>query len=115
MLLWGIGLPLLLWHRFPRLSRVYMKFAIGFVVISIVSQYLLGECVLTTLARALSRAGGGQRGSVPFMATLANTVAGIRPTQRGVVLVWEVAVLATSVGSLWCWHRTNPKRYAVPS
>jgi pimeloyl-ACP methyl ester carboxylesterase len=38
MLAWGLGLPLLAWHRFPRLSRTYMWFAIAFIFISVVSQ-----------------------------------------------------------------------------
>lgn len=114
MLLWGLGLPLLVWHRFPRLSRGYMWFASVFVGISALSHELLGECVLTTLARGLWRAGGGYRDGLPFMALLANTVAGIRPSRREIVLVWEAAVLATSVGSLWCWHRTHP-RYSSTS
>jgi hypothetical protein len=115
MLLWGLGLPLLVWHRFPRLSRAYMWFASLFVVVTVLSQQLLGECVLTAWARALWRAGGGYRDGVPFMALLANSVAGIRPSRREIVLVWELAVLITSVGSLWCWHRTHPKRYASGS
>ena len=115
MVLWGVGLPLLIWHRFQRLSRAYMWFASGFVALSLASHYALGECFLTTLARMLWRAGGGYRDGVPFMAVLANTIAGIRPTKRSVTLVWEAAVFATSVGSLWCWHRTSTKRYTEPS
>jgi len=42
MLLWGLGLPLLAWHRFPQLSRGYMWFAIAFVLISMISHYVLG-------------------------------------------------------------------------
>lgn len=112
MLLWGVGLPLLLWHRFPRLSRAYMWFATGFVLISVVSHYFLGECLLTAVARWLWHAAGSARDGAPFMALLVNTIAGIRPTNRNVVHVWELAVLATSVGSLWCWARTGRKRYA---
>ena len=112
MLLWGLGLPLLVWHRFPRLSRGYMWFASAFVIVTVVSQQLLGECVLTTWARTLWRAGGGYRDGVPVMALLANSIAGRRPSRREIILVWEGAVLLTSVGSLWCWHRTHPKRYA---
>lgn len=113
MLVWGIGLPLLVWHRFPRLSRAYMWFAVAFVAITIASHELLGECVLTTWARTLWLAGGGYREGVPFMALLANAVAGIRPSRREVVLVWEIAVLLTSAGSLWCWHHTHPRTQSL--
>jgi hypothetical protein len=107
MLAWGLGLPLLVWHRFRWLSRVYMVYAFVFVAVSLVSHLLLGECVLTTLARRLWLLGGGYRDGIPFSALLANTVAGLRPSQREVVLVWEGAILVTSVGSLWCWLRNR--------
>lgn len=106
MLLWGLGLPLLAWHRFPRLSRAYMWFAIAFVLISVVSHSVLGECVLTTAARWLWHASGRARDDAPFMTLLVNGIAGVRPSNRNIVHAWELAVLATSVGSLWCWART---------
>lgn len=113
MLAWGLGLPLLAWHRFPRLSRAYMWFAIAFVLVSVVSHHVLGECVLTTGARWLWHASGRPRDAAPFMTLLVNNIAGIRPTNRSVVHAWELAVLATSVGSLWCWARTSRKSYAA--
>ena len=113
MLVWGLGLPLLLWHHFPRWSRAYMRFAIAFVLISVLSHYVLGECVLTTMARRLWHASGTARDGAPFMTLLVNDIAGIRPSNRSVVHAWELAVLATSVGSLWCWARTSRKSYAA--
>jgi hypothetical protein len=107
MLAWGLGLPLLVWHRFQRLSHAYMVYALLFVVVSLVSHFTLGECVLTTLARELWLLGGGYRDGIPFTALLANTVAGVRPSRREVVLLWEAAILATSSGSIWCWLRTR--------
>ena len=115
MLLWGLGLPLLVWHRFPRLSRAYMWFAAAFVVISLASHGALGECVLTRVARELWRAGGGYRDGVPFVALLANGIAGLRPNNRQVVLIWEMAILLTSIGGLWCWRRTASARYTTRS
>jgi hypothetical protein len=107
MLLWGLGLPLLVWHRFPRLSRAYMWFSAIFVVISVISHRALGECELW-------HAGGGYREGVPFMALLANRIAGFRPSNRQVVLLWEAAILVTSIGGLWCWRRTA-RRYTTRS
>jgi len=108
MLLWGLGLPLLFWHRFPRLSRAYMWFAIAFVGTSVLSHQLLGECFLTTLARELWQASGGYRDRVPFTVVLVNRIAGFRPEERAVVWLWEAAVVATSAASLWYWYRTRP-------
>jgi hypothetical protein len=107
MLVWGVGLPLLLWHRYKRLSRAYMWFAVVFVMTSVLSHVYFGECFLTTLARRFWIAGGGFREHVPFTALLANTIAGIRPSARTTVVVWEIAILATSVSTLWCWRKTR--------
>jgi hypothetical protein len=51
MIIWIVGLPLLFWRRYPRLSHLYAYYVIAFVVINQLSFLLLGECVLTTLAR----------------------------------------------------------------
>jgi hypothetical protein len=107
MLAWGLGMPLLFWHRFPRLSRAYMWFAMAFVVVSVASHALLGECFLTTIARELWSAGGGFRERVPFTVLATEWIAGIRPTTREAVLLWELAVFATSAGGLWYWYRTS--------
>jgi hypothetical protein len=108
MIGWGLGLPLLVWHRYERLSRAYMWYAIAFVVMSVTSNQILGECFLTTFARHLWLAGGGYRDGVPFTVLFANAVAGIRPTAREAVLAWQAAIIFTSIGTLWCWRKTRP-------
>lgn len=112
MLAWGLGLPLLVWHRFERLSHVYTVFAALFVVLSVGSHLWLGECFFTTLARWLWLASGGWREQVPFTVVVANTVAGIRPSTQAAVLAWEVAILATSLGGLWSWRKARRRRGA---
>lgn len=112
MLVWGLGLPLLVWHRFERLSHLYTLFAAFFVVSSVGSHWVLGECFLTALARGLWNAAGAWRDSVPFTVTLTNTIAGIRPSTRSAVFVWELAVLVTSLGSLWSWRKAERHRSA---
>jgi len=107
MIVWGLGLPLLGWHRHRRLVRAYMWFAIAFVTSSVASNLVLGECFLTTLARHLWTAAGGFRETVPFTVLFTNAVAGIRPSAREAVIAWEVAILATSIGTLWCWRKTR--------
>ena len=117
MLAWGIGMPFLFWHRFARLSRAYMWFSLVFVVATVGSRALLGECFLTTIARELWLAGDGFREQLPFTVLLTEWVAGIRPTAREAVLLWEFAVFASSVGGLWCWYRTGelPRMSAPPT
>jgi hypothetical protein len=117
MLVWGLGLPLLFWHRFLRLSRAYMWFSLVFVVVTAASRVLIGECFLTTIARELWLGGDGFREQMPFTVLLTEWVAGIRPTAREAVLLWEFAVFVSSAGGLWCWYRTaeRPRPSAPPS
>jgi hypothetical protein len=112
MLAWGLGLPLLVWRRFERLSHFYTVFAALFVALSVGSHWTLGECFLTTLARSFWQASGGWRDTVPFTVVLANAVAGIRPSARSAVLAWEVAILVTSLGGLWSWRKAHLRRSA---
>lgn len=109
-MLWGLGLPLLVWHKYARLSRAYAYFALSFVIVSLVSQAVLGECVLTTLARHFWLASGGFRDRTPFTTLFVNTIAGFRPSDDAAALLWKVAVLVTSIGSISCWHATHPRR-----
>lgn len=112
MLAWGIGLPLLFWHRWRGLSLAYTWFALGFVVVSQVSHLMLGECFLTTVSRALWEAAGDVTvGS--FTARLVNRVAGFRPSEQAVVIAWEVAIVLTSIGMLWSLHRHRSARRAL--
>jgi len=105
MLLWGVGLPLLIWHRLARLSRAYVWFSLAFVLGSAVSHQLLGECVLTTLARASWQSAGGHPDALPFIVRFTNWVAGVRPSARAAVLVWQVAIALYCVAFLWGWRR----------
>jgi len=106
MLVWALGLPLLLWHRWPRLSFAYTLYAMAFVIVSQVSHYFLGECFLTTLSRFFWES-AGEQATGTFMIRLVNTVAGVRPTRDSVVLVWEIAIVVTSAAVLWSLYRTH--------
>lgn len=102
MVAWVVGLPLLFWHRWPRASRVYIIYALVFVVITRASHAFLGECFLTTLSRDLWNASGAAvREHASFTVRLVNAVAGIRFTEHSAVLLWEAAVFICSAGMLW--------------
>jgi len=101
MIVWGLGLPLLIWHRFRRLSRLYMWLSLVFVGGSVLSHQLLGECVLTALARSLWQAAGVQTEDVPFVVQFTNQVARIRPSAKSAVLAWEAAIAVYCVAFLW--------------
>lgn len=108
MILWVLGFPLLVWHGWPRWSRAYAWYSMVFVVLSQGSHWLLGECFLTTISRWLWQgvAASGKEPDVLFTVRFVNFVAGIRPSERAAVLVWEFAVVVCSLGMLWYWHRT---------
>ena len=102
MIAWGLGLPLLFWHRWRRLTRAYVIYSVAFILISVGSHVLLGECLLTRLARELYDAGHHPelRDQVSFIVRATEAVAGIRPNERWAVLVWEGALLIGSAGLL---------------
>jgi hypothetical protein len=110
MLAWGIGLPLLFWHRWPALSRGYMVYSLAFIAASVTSQLMLGECFLTTLARGLAERGTNEilREKASFTVRLVEAVAGMRPTERLAVRLWELAIFLTCMGMLvHLWRRSE--------
>lgn len=112
MIVWVLGLPLLFWHRWPRLSRTYIIYALVFVVITRVSHEILGECFLTTVSRELWNASGlATRGHSSFTVRFVNAVAGIRFTEHTAVLLWEASVFVCSAGMLWYLHSMRRKRH----
>jgi hypothetical protein len=104
MIVWAVGLPLLLWHRWPRLSLAYTWYALLFVLASQLSHLAVGECFLTTLSRLLWEAAGDPTAS-SFTVRLVEIVAGFRPSERSAVIIWQIAIVATSIGMLWSLHR----------
>jgi hypothetical protein len=107
MVAWAIGLPLLFWRGWPRVSQAYLRFSIAFIAVSVLSHALLGECVLTTLARELWEAAGGHREHVPFVVLFTNRIAGFRPSTREAVLAWEAAIAIYCVALLWSRRRPS--------
>jgi Trk-type K+ transport system membrane component len=114
MIVWALGLPLLLWHRWPKMTVIYTWYGLAFVVLSQLSHLVFGECFFTTLSRASWEAAGDPAmGS--FSARLVNRIAGFRPTEREVVIGWEVAIVLTSVNLLWStYRRRRRERRAQP-
>ncbi len=102
MAAWILGLPLLFWHRYPRLTRAYAIYAILFVVLNQASQAALGECFLTTLARNCWESGAAARTSPAtddwFTVRIAQTVFHLTPTHRGIKLASEALIFVTAVG-----------------
>ncbi len=101
------GLPLLFWHRWPRLTRAYAVYAITFIVLNQLSKYALGECFLTTLARLLWSQAVIDPTDVPsewFTVRLAQWVFHLTPSHRAVAIAGEVLMFVTALGVL-VWRR----------
>lgn len=109
MAVWVLGLPLLFFRRRARLSRAYAIYALAFVVASQLSQWILGECFLTTLARFAweSQPAGTAPPDVEewFTVRLAKAVFGATPSHRAVIIVSELLIASTAVAALWSLHR----------
>lgn len=103
MAVWVLGLPLLFARapRWRRLRRGFAYYAIGFVVVSQISQAILGECFLTTLVRPLWERGGYASSSEWFTVRLAQWVFGMIPSHRAISRISEALVVLTAAGVLF--------------
>jgi hypothetical protein len=110
MAAWIVGLPLLFVRRWPSLTRAYAIYAIAFIVLSQASEWLLGECFLTTIAGQLWTQVGA---SVPvdtsewFTVRLAKWIFDMAPSHRSIVIASEVLILVTSVGVVFSFRETH--------
>jgi hypothetical protein len=111
MVVWGLGLPLLVWHRWLSLTRIYMVYSLVFIGVSVVSHLTLGQCVLTVIARDLYLAGHHPelRETTSFIVRIVELVAGIRPSERWAVWIWEAGLFAGSAATLWSLHRDKKR------
>lgn len=116
MAAWVAGLPLLFWHRWPRLTRAYSLYAVAFIVVSQGSHWLLGECVFTTIARWCARSAAGPVSDEWFTVRVAQAIFHMAPSHRSVVWASEALILVTAVGMLVSyrlWHREPAHRAAA--
>ena len=103
MATWVLGLPLLFWHRWPRLTQAYAWYAIAFVVLSQASQWLLGDCFLTTWTDRLWDAASPtqtSRASEWLTVRLANAVFHLSPSHRAIVIASETLAVVSAGGML---------------
>lgn len=107
MVAWIAGLPLLFTRRWRRATRAFAVYAVAFVVVSQGSQWWLGECFLTTLAR-LAAGRGGAADPEWFTVRLARWVFGMAPSHRAVSRTFDALVLLTAVGTLVRAHLHRP-------
>lgn len=101
MAAWILGLPLLFWHRWPKISRAYGVYAVFFVLATRLSHYLLGECFLTSMSRHFwSAASGTPETDEWFTVRFARLVFGLTPSHHALAIASEALVFITAVGVL---------------
>jgi hypothetical protein len=100
MVAYFIGIPLLFFHRWPRLSRVYAVYAVSFVVFSQGSKLLWGHCFLTPLAGELWHLSGTPVVAAEwFTVRLSNLIFHSAPSHRNISWIGDALVLITAVGA----------------
>ena len=102
-----LGLPLLFWHRYPKLTLGYGVYAVLFVIVSRASHWIGGECFLTTISAKLWRAGAtmAPESDEWFTVRLARFVFGMTPSHRAVAWGSEALILVTALGVLFSTSR----------
>jgi asparagine N-glycosylation enzyme membrane subunit Stt3 len=112
MATWILGLPLLFWRRWPRLTKAYAVYAVGFVTANVVSHLILGECFMTTIARYFwQHPSSGSPVDQPvdewFTVRLAEAVFHMAPSHRAISLAGQALILVTAVGVLLSMRRAR--------
>lgn len=109
MVVWVAGLPLLFWHRWIKLTKIYATFAIVFIILSQGSHYLLGECFLTRMARYFWLSSGESVSDEWFTVRFAKTVFNLIPTHREISIAFEIGMLLTIAGNLYIFYKKDRK------
>jgi len=117
MAAWLLGLPLLFWHRFPKLTFTYGVYAVLFVICTRVSHWLRGECFLTTISAKLWRrsASVSPDSDEWFTVRLARFVFGMTPSHRAVAWTSEGLILVTALGVLFSMNRRPGNKHGASS
>lgn len=107
---WVLGLPLLFWRRAPRLSRAYAVYAVTFVTLSLLSDWLLGECFVTSITRYFWDHAPSRPASTNewFTVRFAELVFALTPSHESIRLVSKLLILATAIGVLF--HASSVRR-----
>lgn len=103
MVVWIAGLPLLFWHKYPRLTRWYAVYAIVFIILYGASRIFLGECFLTTTSRWLWEHGGSEPPVAPnewFTVRIAMAVFHMAPSHKAIKLIGTILVFVSAIGAL---------------
>jgi len=105
MVAWVLGIPLLFWHRYKKLSMAYAIFSLAFVIVNQVSHYTLGVCIFTTIADFFYRQAGQVAPEEWFTVRLSKWIFGLTPTQRSVKMATEFLICLSALGGMYFLFR----------
>lgn len=105
MLSWIIGLPLLFWHRYPRLSVAYAIYSILFIIVNQVSHYVFGCCVFTIIAGWFYGQAHWQITNDWFIVRVTDFVLGLTIPHRGIKIATELMVAISAIGVLYLYAK----------
>ena len=112
MVAYFVGIPLLFYHRWPWVSRIYAVYAVAFVIFSQGPKLIWGHCFLTPLASDLwHRSGTSVVATEWFTVRLSNLVFHSAPSHRIISWIGDAFVLITAVGAV-LRLRSHADRYA---
>ena len=101
MVAYFVGIPLLFYHRWPRVSHIYAVFAVTFVIFSQGPKLIWGHCFLTPLASELwHRSGTSVVATEWFTVRLSNLVFHSAPSHRIISWIGDAFVLIAAVGAV---------------
>lgn len=103
MLSWIVGLPLLFWHRFPRLSVAYCIYSLLFIVVNQVSQHVFGCCVFTVIAGWFYQQAGWPATNEWFIVRAANLVLGLTIPHKSIKIATEILIGISALGVLFLY------------
>lgn len=105
MLSWILGLPLLFWHRYPKLSLAYCIYCISFIIVNQVSHYTLGCCIFTTIADWFYAHAGQTMSDEWFAVRASQFVFGLAPSHRGIKMATEAVIVLAAIGQIYFYTK----------
>lgn len=97
---WIVGIPLLFWRWYPKLSLVYCIYCVFFIIINQVSHYMLGECIFTTIADWCYSRAGHAAPDEWFTVRMSRLVFGVVPSHRGIKVATEFLIGISAIGGV---------------
>lgn len=107
MVVWVVGIPLLFWRRYPRLSVAYCIFSALFIIVNQVSHYTLGRCVFTVIADWFYAHAGQPSSNEWFAVRISKMVFGCIPTHRGIKVVTQILIAIGAVGGIYYFYNSR--------